>query len=86
MISWKRLRQALAELEGVSDPWSDFQLEIQWGYGLARILQEHAARCLPILSELTSPEFPLRSFYEGRIEACKQNECRRIPPAPIDGS
>lgn len=84
MISWKRLRQVLAKLEGQLDPCSAFKLEIQWGYGLARILQEHAARCLPVIEEFVSPELPLKSFYQDRIEACKQNECRRIPPAPID--
>lgn len=79
MISWKRLRQALAKVEGSSDPWSPFQLEIQWGYGIARILQEHAARCLPTVLDFCSPEFPLESFYQERIELCKQNEYRRIP-------
>mgnify|MGYP000173620580 CR=1 FL=1 len=86
MISWKRLRQALAKVEGVSDPLSPFQLEIQWGYGIARILQEHAARCLPVIQEFITQEFTLKSFYQYRIAACKKNECRRIPPAPMYGA
>lgn len=84
MISWKRLRQALAKLEGPnSDPWSDFQLEVQWGYGIARILQEHAARCLPTILSCGTGAISLSACYQDRIEACKENECRRIPPAPI---
>lgn len=80
MISWNRLRQALKKIEGSdSSPLSPFQMEVQWGYGIARILQEHAARCLPTILDFTSSEFPLDSFYQGRIEACKKNECRRIP-------
>ena len=80
MISWKRLRQALLHVEGAeSDPLSPFKMEVQWGYGIARVLQEHAARCLPTIVKFSSEAFPLQSFYQDRIELCKQNECRRIP-------
>ncbi|MBT62538.1 MAG: hypothetical protein CML13_04925 [Puniceicoccaceae bacterium] len=80
MISWNRLRQALKQIEGPdSNPFTPFQMEVQWGYGIARILQEHAARCLPTVLDFCSSEFPLKSFYQDRIALCKQNECRRIP-------
>ena len=84
LISWKRLRKILWAIEGSeSEPMSPLKIEVHVAYGIARILQEHAARCLPTILEVCSDEFPLQSFYEDRIEACKQNECRRIPPALI---
>jgi hypothetical protein len=85
--SWERLNKLLDRLElgPLDDPdngGDQRRIDILRNYGLARILHEHFQRIHPSLIRAGIADEDLHDFYFFRFNACKENECRRIPLHP----
>ncbi len=90
--SWSKLRSMLRRVDPHFDFFSEFGLRVHLAYGLARLLQEHASRCLDVVTTHFARKQDIERFYLERIESLKSAECRRIPlhsayeEAPTEGS
>ena len=47
-------------------------LEVTLAYGMARVMQEHAHRCVPVVIDHYCDEAEIDNFYLKRINECKK--------------
>jgi hypothetical protein len=73
--SWGSFREML-DNAGVTESG---RLEIQFAFGVTRILQLHASRTLPLALEYLFDPEDAGEYYLARIEDLKKNECGVIP-------
>lgn len=84
--SWTDFQTYIISGSGAPDSesylYSKQAIELQIAYGMVRILQAHAMRCVPFLLKYFCDEGDLQAYYNQRIDELKEKECGVIPPHP----
>ncbi|MDG1301469.1 MAG: hypothetical protein P8R37_07755 [Opitutae bacterium] len=80
--SWSEFWRMMNNAQTINDRSSPFIFKTSLAYGIARIMQEHAHRCVDIVIEHFCEPCEIGNYYLACIKDMKQNECRRIPLHP----
>jgi hypothetical protein len=84
--SWADFKEYIFKGSGSTDKepylYSKQAIELQIGYGMVRVFQAHAMRCLPFLLEYFCEADGMEEFYNARIDDLREKECGVIPPHP----